>query len=81
MMSAHVRIEITPGSLGSRIFVDGHEVQGVKAVSVRAAVAEASIVTLELVAERVDVEGEVDTVIQDVTEPGAPRRLTGGPEL
>jgi hypothetical protein len=56
--------EITPGSLGSRVVVDGHEVRGVSSVSVRAAVGEASVVTIEFVAARVDVEGDVDAVVR-----------------
>lgn len=55
-------ITITPGSIGSKVSIDGQEIHNVAEVWCRAAVDEPSRVTLELVAQEVSIEGEVDDV-------------------
>lgn len=58
-MSHRVAISITPGSIGTRVVIDGVEIEAL-AVTVRAAVDELSRVTVELLAAEVEITGTVD---------------------
>lgn len=57
-----IRIELTPKSTGSRVFVDDVEIQGLRSVEVRAGIDEVSIVKLEFVQPDVVITGDVGEV-------------------
>lgn len=59
---AKIRIELTPTSMGSRVFIDDVEINSLVAVDVRAAVDEASTITLTFRATEVEISGEAGQV-------------------
>jgi hypothetical protein len=61
-MTHQITINLTPGSTGSAVFIDGQEIRNLSAIDIRAGVGEPTRVTLTLVGIHVELRGDVDTV-------------------
>jgi hypothetical protein len=58
--TSRVRVEITPGSLGTRFFIDDQPVSNLRAILIHAAIDEPSTVVFEMAGVPVEVVGDVD---------------------
>lgn len=71
---SRIRVEITPDSLGTRVWIDEQQVKGLLAVVVRAAFDEPSSVTLVFEDVALDVVGSVRRVRSSGSPPDAQGR-------
>lgn len=69
MKTDKVKIQITPNSRGTKVFVNDVELKQVKRIEVSAAVDEASVVKVEFVATEVNIEGEVSGITNAAEDP------------
>lgn len=57
-----IRVEVKAQSQGTRVYLDDQEIEGLRAVMIRAAVDEPATVILEFVARAVEIIGEVGKI-------------------
>lgn len=62
-MTKKIKIQLSPGKMGTRVWVDDKELKGVTDVKVRHAIDDVPHVEVTFIAEEVEIEGEAEDVV------------------